>query len=448
MKAIDKFAIDTIKATVFEHGWQSWSPTTTYRVGDRPIRPLSERNRFLCYRPETSPGDDLFWGEGLLGVDPGDSTGIRIYAVNDASESVPSIQGKVQGNRFVVSSNGPVEQIVDTGPGTMDNALARWADGFAARAGVTKIRQAPTIWCSWYHYFTGVTEADMIENIDEIDRLDLPVDVVQLDDGYQTAHGDWLTPSDRFKSLEGIADRVAATGRRAGIWLAPFLVFPDSKLAADHPDWLVGGATAPVHAGHNWDRDLYALDTTHPGAMEWMVEVLTTMHAWGYDFFKMDFVYAAALAGARYEDTSPLAAYRSGMRMIRNAIGDSYFLGCGAPILPSIGLVDAMRISPDTEPQYLPAGGDRSQPSITSAIMTGRGRAFQHGRFWVNDPDNLIVRPTIRHRKEWAEHVRNYGGLRGSSDRIADLDDWGLAVTRELLAESPTEPFVRSRGHA
>ena len=227
MKVIDEFAIDATEAADYEHGWQSWSPTTTYRVGARPNRPLSERNRFLCYRPETSPGDDVYWGEGLLAVDPGDGSGVRIYAVNDARESVPSIQGEVRGSRFVVSADGPVDQIVDTGPGTMDNALARWADEFANRAGVTTIRQAPTIWCSWYQYFTNVTEADMIENIDAIERLDLPVDVVQLDDGYQSAHGDWLTLADRFGSLEGIAGRIKSSGRRAGIWVAPFLVFPD-----------------------------------------------------------------------------------------------------------------------------------------------------------------------------------------------------------------------------
>lgn len=444
MRVIDEFTIDATTARIFEHGWQSWSPTTTYRIGDRPHRPANERNRVLCYRSESSPGNDVFWGEGLLAVDPGDGSGIRIYAADEATDSVPSIQAEVKGTMISVSSDGPVDTIVDSGPGSLDNALARWADGFAARAGVKGIRQAPTIWCSWYHYFTNVSEADMVENIDAIDDLDLPVDVIQLDDGYQTAHGDWLTLTDRFDSLEGVADKIKSTGRRAGIWVAPFLVFPDSELAAKRPEWLVGGPDAPIHGGHNWNRDLLALDTTHPGAMEWITEVFKTMTAWGYDFYKIDFIYAAAMPGRRYDDVAPLAAYRSGVEAIRAAIGDSYLLGCGAPILPSVGLVDAMRISPDTEPQYLPNGGDLSQPSVKSAITTGVGRAFQHGRFWVNDPDDLIVRPAIENREEWADHVRRYGGLRGSSDRIADLDEWGLAVTRELLSESPTEPFISS----
>jgi len=446
MQIVDEVPIDAARAVIYEHGWQSWSPTTAYRFGEQPYRPLSERNRFLCYRPESSPSRDVYWGEGLLAVDPGDNTGVRVYAVSDATEAVPNIQAEVGEHRLIISADGPVDIGIDAGPGDLNSVLARWADSFAEQAGVPAIRKAPTIWCSWYHYFTDVTEADMVENIDAIERLNLPVDVVQLDDGYQAAHGDWLTLADRFGSLEAIADRIKATGRRAGIWIAPFLVFPESDLARRHPDWLIGGPDDPVYAGHNWNRDLFALDSTHPEAMEWITEVVTTMCGWGYDFYKMDFVYAAAIPGRRHQDMSPIAAYRLGMQQLREAMGDSYFLGCGAPIFPSVGLVDAMRISPDTEPQYLPKDGDLSQPSVLAAMMTGRGRAFQHGRFWVNDPDCIIARPAVEGREEWADHIRHYGGLRGSSDRIADLDEWGLEVTRELLSDSPVAPFISSEG--
>jgi alpha-galactosidase len=50
----------------------------------------------------------------------------------------------------------------------------------------------------------------------------------------------------------------------------------------------------------------------------------------------------------------------------------------------------------------------------------------------------------VERRHEWADHVERFGGLRASSDRIADLDAWGLARTRELLANPPPEPFVAS----
>ena len=125
---------------------------------------------------------------------------------------------------------------------TSTTALALWADGFAAAEGVGALRPPPTAWCSWYHYFERVTQDDIEENLGAIDDLGLDVDVVQIDDGYQAEIGDWLLLSDRFASLEDIVDRIRGAGRRAGIWVAPFLVGERSVLAREHPDWLVGGA--------------------------------------------------------------------------------------------------------------------------------------------------------------------------------------------------------------
>jgi alpha-galactosidase len=164
----------------------------------------------------------------------------------------------------------------------------------------------------------------------------------------------------------------------------------------------------------------------------------------GIEFYKIDFVYAGALTGRRADPAvDGVPAYRRGLGMIRDAIGvDAYLLACGAPILPSVGLVDAMRVSPDTAPHYEPDGGDMSQPSQRAAALTGRGRAWQHGRFWVNDPDCLLARAGMRGRAEWAATVERYGGLRCSSDRIAELDDWGLSTTRRVLSEvPPATPF-------
>jgi alpha-galactosidase len=444
MERVAEVPVDADSARVYEHGWQSWTPTTIYRLGEKPFRPTTDRDWLLHYRGDHRAPPGAYTGEGLFAIQPARDGPVHVFATPDAFEGCTSIEALVDGQRLLVSADGPVDTTVDVGLGGIEGALARWADGFARRMAVPGIRRAPVGWCSWYHYFTKVTEADMLENLDAIGDLGLPVEVVQLDDGYQAAIGDWLTLSDRFTSLPGLVQRIRGTGRRAGIWVAPFLVGQGSQVAARHRDWLVGGPDAPVDAGENWDQQMYALDTTHPEARAWLQEVFGTMRGWGIDYFKIDFIYGAAIPGRRHADVTTVAAYRSGVELIRSAIGDAYLLGCGAPILPSVGLVDAMRISPDTAPKYEPRDGEMGAPAVRSAVLTGVGRAFQQGRFWVNDPDCLIVRPEVEGREEWAEHVERYGGLRASSDRLADLDDWGLETTRRLLSESPTEPFIPS----
>ncbi|HVQ97107.1 MAG TPA: glycoside hydrolase family 36 protein [Mycobacteriales bacterium] len=432
--------VDAGAARVFEHGWQSWTPTASYRLAERPHRVLDPNWFVVNYRgPDHAPPAG-FHADGLLALDPGDGAPVRIWAAADPTTAVAAIRAELHNGQLRVSADGPVRETVHSGQ--LSAALGAWAGGYGP--GPAEIRPAPTIWCSWYHYFLDVTEADILENLAGLRALDLPVDVVQIDDGYQAELGDWLTLNNRFDSLPGLIGRIRAAGRRAGIWVAPYLVGANSAVARDHPDWLVGSAGGgPVSAGHHWNQDLYALDPTHPGAAAWLTEVFGTFARIGIDFFKLDFSYAGALPGRRHEDLPAVAAYRRGLEVIRAAIGPGgYLLGCGAPILPSIGLVDAMRVGPDIAVEYAPRDGDMSAPGQLPAVANGTARAFQHGRWWVNDPDCLIARPAVERRADWAAHVRRYGGLRGSSDRLSELDSWGLETTRRVLAEVPAPtPF-------
>jgi alpha-galactosidase len=422
---VERLKVDPARARVYEHGWQSWSPTASYGVtetGHRPVRPVMQT---MCWRPGRPAPARGFQGEGLLAVDPGTGDPVRLYAARDGRAEVPSIRASYADGVVTVEADDDVER--SGHDGTVEQALAAWADGYARRAGAPRPRPAPTAWCSWYHYFGAVTEDDVLENLDAAGTHDLPIDVIQIDDGWQAEIGDWLGFSGRFSSLPGLAERIRAAGRRPGIWIAPFLVGADSELARAHPGWFRGDA------GHNWDQDLFALD---PGRAEgYLREVFGRLRSYGFDYFKLDFLYAGAIGG--------LEGYRHGLTVIREAVGpDAYLLGCGAPILPSIGLLDAMRVAPDCAPEYEPEDGDMSRPSQRAATLTTVARAWQHGRFWVNDPDCLIVRPQVERREEWAAVVERYGGLRASSDRIADLDAWGMETTRRLLsAVPPPVPF-------
>ena len=148
------------------------------------------------------------------------------------------------------------------------------------------------------------------------------------------------------------------------------------------------------------------------------------------------------MAGGRRGNIDPITAYRTGLQIIRAALGDdATIVGCGAPLLPSIGLVDAMRVSPDTDHRLEPPAGDISQPSMRGALSAGRARAWMHGRLWVNDPDCIIASPDADDREKWGEHLGAYGGLAMSGDRLADLDARGLDITRTLLRPSAAEPL-------
>jgi alpha-galactosidase len=96
-----------------------------------------------------------------------------------------------------------------------------------------------------------------------------------------------------------------------------------------------------------------------------------------------------------------------------------------------------MRVSADIALWYESPDADPGQPSQLGAELSTIGRAWQHGRWWVNDPDCIIARPEMEQRERWAATVERYRGLRASSDRIAALDEWGLETTRRLLSTVP-----------
>ena len=344
---------------------------------------------------------------------------------------MPTVRARQVAGRVVVSADGPVRiQHVD---GNVADALVSFGDEWAARCGVRAIAAPPSVWCSWYQYFLDVTPADIEENLAAMDRLDLPFDVVQVDDGWQSGIGDWDTYSERFRELPDLVARIRGHGRRAGAWVAPLTVGSRSRIARDHPDWLVGDG------GRNWGQSLRGLDVTHPAAAAHLQDSLRALHDLGIDYVKLDFLYTGALPGRRHEDVTPVAAYRRGLALLREALGnDTYLLGCGAPLLASVGLVDAMRVSADVlNPDDDGPGHSRLRGE--QAIVS---RAWQHGRFWVNDPDCLVARPGFGLRHRWADLIDVFGGLRSASDRLEDLDDWGVRTTRRLLSTAPpSSPF-------
>lgn len=421
--------------------WQSWSRAGFLPAAERDYRPPWVLRRFsgpMMHNAGTPWGGRAgrFWSETMGavatsqellvagGVSLADQfvqvradlrPGNLALLLQSQGDDVPLLMGEARASEWFylewVSCPTGAEAAASTcSAGVWADPLAQYAYAVARQMEVPPLRPAPYGWSSWYTFWDKVSEADVVHNLATAALLAdvLPIQVLQLDQGFEPLWGDWTERNERFPhTLQWLADRIRGSNFTPGLWLGPFTAHPRSRIATAHPDWLLRNRRGrPVSAGLFAGSFLaQALDTTHPAVEEYLRELIgAAVREWGYDYLKLDFLYAAALPGKRHNPHLTRAqAYRRALRLIREAAGaETFLVGCGAPLGPSIGLVDVMRIGPDTAPTWEPVFAgmrrpfrkDGSMPALRNSLHNVMTRAWMHGRWWHNDPDNLMVRET------------------------------------------------------
>lgn len=434
----------------YKQGWQSWSPTFCLKVKDKdsPCR-FSLGRRML----ESYPGRDKseLTAEGVGVVKDLKSNKALLLGFVSFEEQLTQIRLKMRGKdaldlRVISSADGwtlsPNEELFSERllVNFKESALTSLSNYAKIIRGEKADISPPTGWSSWYYYFNRLKEEDIIENLKVLSESKdkIPLEYFQIDDGYQESIGDWTTINNKFpRGIKWLAERIKEAGFKPGIWLAPFIVSPSSSLYRQHPDWVLKDKRGKkVLAGVNplWRGIRYfALDCTHPGVIDYLKETFKTIvKDWGFEFLKLDFIFAAALAGEHYERQITRAqAYRRGLKAIREAVGDETFiLGCGAPLLPSLGLVDGMRVSQDVDFSWRSwlkfLVGERYVMGAGNSMHNTMTRYFMHRNFFLNDPDCLLVREdksklTEEEVKSLTAVIGLSGGMVLSSDNLTTL---------------------------
>jgi alpha-galactosidase len=477
----DSFLNLQYQPAFFSNGWQSWSYAGTYQPVERFRRtrlgPLRAPTDVNAGTPQ--PGDPGHFSSNMFGVlcDRARRVGLLAGFLSQ-QEQFGSLEAWLlpSGPELILSAHGdgarldpgcsmttdwavlqPLE-LDDPDPlGVYVDAVARQHDLTPDPSPEGAGRKIPTGWCSWYQfssdaYIGTITPQDIQENLHAISALhdNLPLQIVQIDDGFEAQVGDWLAFKPTFSAgLAPLAEEISQAGLTPGLWLAPFIVHPKSRLAAEHPDWLLRGRFGRnANASFFWDGVTTALDLTYPDALSYVREVIhTAVHEWGFSYLKLDFLYAAALPG-RYRDPTRTRAQvlRTGLQAVRQAAGeDAFLLGCGCPLGPAIGLVDGMRIGADTTRRWNPnLNGiefffkqETTLPSARNASHNALTRSFLHRRWWINDPDCLLVRPgtrlTLAEVQTVATAIALSGGALLLSDHLPDLPPERLRIAQALL---------------
>lgn len=403
----------------FLNGYQSWTDSREFHRDEtihpfpRLLRPALERffrtNHYGDYDVVRASGKHLrgfsylyFRGEDGDAIDftgsLSEREGFTIFHVLPDERRV-IITKDCEGKELRRGDAWPAFRLYSA-TGDEERVFSAWMDRFFQENRLHPRPAAPSAgWTSWYYHYTAISERITMENLDAFAKRDIPIDVFQIDDGWQAAVGDWLYVNHKFpRGLAWLTDRIHERGYRAGLWLAPFVAEKKSRLVAEHPEWLLRDEHGkPVPAGNNalWSGDFFGLDIGHRGFTDHLKRVFDEiLGAWGFDLVKLDFLYGACLVPKRGKTRGEIMT--DAMELCRDLVGEKLILGCGVPLAPAFGRVDYCRIGPDVGHEWkntLTRGlGMRETISTVTALENAIGRRHLGGRAFQNDPDVFFLR--------------------------------------------------------
>lgn len=443
------------------NGFQSWTETARYRA-DQSMPPMNAGVRHAMgplgddtFLPYTgTPGELRSWTYTV--VRPADDATPLFLGSMDETTAYTAFEFRTREGRlrlwrdvagWTLQPNETVRVLdlwVRFGP--EDACLSTWTRerGHSARA--EHVRPAVAGWTSWYHHYTNIDEGIILDNVEEMAAARIPLDVFQIDDGWQIDIGTW-TPNAKFpRGMAALADDIHARGYDAGLWLAPFIAEETSTILRDHPEWVLTDASGErVHAGYNplWSGFYWALDAEREDVRQYAFDsVRDALHEWGFDLVKLDFLFAAGLR-ARPGRTRA-AQMTDALDLLREAAGpEKRILGCGVPLGPAFKRVDYCRIGPDVslgwDDPFTKMLEHRERPSTEMTIKNTLVRAGLSGRGFLCDPDVFLLRSentslTVEERHTLALCNLIAGDVAFTSD---DLSTYSADQFRLLYAHFP-----------
>lgn len=401
------------KEAFFANGFQSWStsPEVYKNTKQSSINPLANISKFT-YHLATMSGDyqiiDDYGKEGC-----NHSFTYTYFRNGDELELLGSMSERVGYTIFAVDASNnsfkiikDVEGLVIKGETELLNVvriMGEYDEVFDKYFGSMNLRKPKANhlsgYTSWYNYFQKIDENIIIRDLNGLDKVKESVNIFQIDDGYETFVGDWLTvDSKKFpRGMKYIAEQVHNKGYLAGIWIAPFSAQRTSVVAKEHPDWLIKNPDGKPQWGVFAWGGAYTLDMYNPGARAYIKNFFDViLRDWGYDMVKLDFLYSQAITPRKGKSRGMIMC--EALDFLRECVGeDKLFLGCGVPLGPSFGVVDACRVGCDVDliyngKFYNKLGVNREVPSAQNSINNAMFRRHLNGRVFCNDPDVFFLR--------------------------------------------------------
>ena len=144
------------------------------------------------------------------------------------------------------------------------------------------------VWCAW-GYERNFTVREILNTLPEVKKLGFKW--VVLDDGWQTAEGDWFLNPKKFprgdKDMRAFTDAIHKAGLKAKLWIAPLAADPGTKLLKQHPDMLLINKQGKKQLITWWDS--WYLCPAYPPTKAYFKKLIRKIFTdWNFDGLKLD----------------------------------------------------------------------------------------------------------------------------------------------------------------
>ena len=396
---------------ILMNGYQSWTVCKEYS-SDTTIDRAENMAKVLKHRKTDNTGDRQFTdyekeNRWLHGVSYGyirQKADFRFFGSLNEQQGFTFFDIDTKKETFTIRKDLQT-RLFDTEFTALDVIFLRGTedevfDGYFEKLGVTSTNAQPmTGYTTWYRHQQDISERQMLKDLAEVSEASskYACQIFCIDEGYENALGDWLTPKKSAfpHGIYPVTKKITGAGLRAGIWIAPFICEKHSRIFKHHRDWLLKDKSGNyVKACTSWNT-CYCLDTSNANFRRHLKNVLMTMRDdWGISVFKFDFLYAACMIPSTTQ-TRAEKIYDC-IHFLKDCVGDSITIACGVPLMAAAGVMDYCQVSCDLSPEWFPplSQASREQNSTYRALMdminhrqlAGRAFAIFTNALPINNP--------------------------------------------------------------
>lgn len=145
------------------------------------------------------------------------------------------------------------------------------------------------IWSTWAMYGKNITQRDVMDYAQKIQKYNFSCSQIEIDDMYMSAYGDYDFDVTKFPNASAMIDALHSKGYRVSLWVHPFANTNSKAFLNNIDDWVKSKDPQVPGLVRWWNGIAGVLDTTNEKAVESFTSRLKTFQSkYKIDGFKFD----------------------------------------------------------------------------------------------------------------------------------------------------------------